>query len=73
MIDPDTGAVGCPSCPSTSASIPRVTITACGSAFYAGLVGRYWFESIARIPVDADVASRIPLSRPADAAGRRSA
>ncbi|WP_108660399.1 glutamine--fructose-6-phosphate transaminase (isomerizing) [Acuticoccus kandeliae] len=35
----------------------RVSITACGTAFYAGLVARHWFEQIARLPVDLDVAS----------------
>ena len=57
LINPDTGAVVLPDLPFDLASIPRVTITACGSAYYAGMVGRYWFESIARIPADADVAS----------------
>jgi len=37
--------------------VPRVTITACGTAFYAGMVARYWFEQVARIPVELDVAS----------------
>ena len=64
MINPDTGAVVLPELPFDLASIPRVTITACGSAFYAGLVGRYWFESIARIPVDADVASEFRYRAP---------
>ena len=57
LINSDTGAVVLPDLPFDLASIPRVTITACGSAYYAGMVGRYWFESIARIPADADVAS----------------
>lgn len=39
------------------AGAERVTLTACGTAFYAGLVGRYWFEQLARLPVDIDVAS----------------
>ena len=38
-------------------SVDRVTITACGTAYYAGLVAKYWFEQIARLPVDIDVAS----------------
>lgn len=37
--------------------LDRITITACGTAFYAGLVAKYWFERIAKIPVDIDVAS----------------
>ncbi|MEP1442098.1 MAG: glutamine--fructose-6-phosphate transaminase (isomerizing) [Hyphomicrobiales bacterium] len=37
--------------------IGRIYITACGTAYYAGVVAKYWFEKIARIPVDMDVAS----------------
>ena len=39
------------------AALPRLSITACGTANYAGLVGKYWFEHLARLPVDIDVAS----------------
>ncbi len=39
------------------ASMQRLSIAACGTAFYAGLVARYWFERLARLPVDLDVAS----------------
>lgn len=35
----------------------RVTITACGTAFYAGLVAKYWIEQLARVPVEVDIAS----------------
>lgn len=38
-------------------SLSRVTIVACGTAFYAGMTARYWFESLARLPVEIDVAS----------------
>jgi glucosamine--fructose-6-phosphate aminotransferase (isomerizing) len=37
--------------------LKRVVITACGTAFYAGLVAKYWFERFARLPVDIDIAS----------------
>ena len=37
--------------------LSRLTICACGTAFYAGLVAKYWFERYARLPVDIDVAS----------------
>jgi glucosamine--fructose-6-phosphate aminotransferase (isomerizing) len=37
--------------------LPRLTITACGTAFYAALAAKYWFEQIARLPVEVDVAS----------------
>ncbi len=39
------------------ARLPRLTISACGTAFYAGLVAKYWFERYARLPVEIDIAS----------------
>ncbi len=50
------------------ARVGRLSITACGTAFYAGFVGKYWFERIARLPVDIDIASEFryreqPLSK----------
>ncbi|HEY7247894.1 MAG TPA: glutamine--fructose-6-phosphate transaminase (isomerizing) [Xanthobacteraceae bacterium] len=46
----------------------RVSISACGTSYYAGLVARYWFERFARLPVEIDVASEFryreaPLER----------
>ncbi len=38
-------------------TIDRLAISACGTAYYAGLIGKYWFERLARLPVDIDVAS----------------
>ncbi|QOZ66416.1 glutamine--fructose-6-phosphate transaminase (isomerizing) [Bradyrhizobium arachidis] len=38
-------------------SIQRVSITACGTASYAGHIAKYWFERLARLPVEIDVAS----------------
>lgn len=37
--------------------LERITISACGTAFYAGMVAKYWFEKFARLPVDLDIAS----------------
>lgn len=39
------------------AKLERISISACGTAYYAGLVAKYWFERFARIPVEIDVAS----------------
>lgn len=39
------------------AKLTSVSIAACGTAFYAGLVAKYWFERFARLPVEIDVAS----------------
>ena len=49
---------------STSASVNRVTIVACGTSFYAGMVAKYWFEQFARVPVDIDVASEFRYREP---------
>jgi glucosamine--fructose-6-phosphate aminotransferase (isomerizing) len=38
-------------------AIERICISACGTAYYAGLIGKYWFERFARLPVEIDVAS----------------
>jgi glutamine---fructose-6-phosphate transaminase (isomerizing) len=38
-------------------TIKRISISACGTAYYAGLIGKYWFERFARLPVEIDVAS----------------
>ena len=50
------------------AALDRLTITACGTASYAGLVAKYWFERIARLPTEVDIASEFryreaPLTR----------
>lgn len=45
-------------------AISRVTIVACGTSYYAGLVAKYWFEQFARVPVDIDVASEFRYREP---------
>ncbi|HWY63371.1 MAG TPA: glutamine--fructose-6-phosphate transaminase (isomerizing) [Rhizomicrobium sp.] len=42
----------------------RLTISACGTAYYAGMVGKYWFEKLARMPVETDVASELRYRNP---------
>jgi len=63
-LDPRTLEVRLPRLPFDPVKVPRLTITACGSAFLAGQVGRYWIEQLARIPVDADVASELRYRDP---------
>jgi glucosamine--fructose-6-phosphate aminotransferase (isomerizing) len=46
------------------AGVKRVTIVACGTSFYAGMVAKYWFEQFARVPVDIDVASEFRYREP---------
>jgi glutamine---fructose-6-phosphate transaminase (isomerizing) len=45
-------------------NVSRVTISACGTAYYAGLVGKYWLERYARVPVEIDVASEFRYREP---------
>jgi len=62
------GRVTLPIPESDLGAVKRVTIVACGTSFYAGMVARYWFEQFARVPVDLDVASefryRAPVMEP---------
>jgi glucosamine--fructose-6-phosphate aminotransferase (isomerizing) len=46
------------------AQIDHLTMVACGTAFYACLVAKYWFEQIARLPVEIDVASEFRYREP---------
>lgn len=69
MVDPASRRVVLPDLPFDLATVPRAVITACGSAFYAGMVGRYWLESIAQLPVDIDVASEMRYRNPPLTAG----
>ncbi len=68
-IAPGTHAIALPAMPFDLAAIPRVTVTACGSAYYAGLVARHWIEAEARLPADADVASELRYREPPLQAG----
>ncbi|ABG32806.1 glutamine--fructose-6-phosphate transaminase (isomerizing) [Roseobacter denitrificans] len=45
-------------------AIDRLTMVACGTAYYACLTAKYWFEQIARIPVEVDVASEFRYREP---------
>lgn len=56
-IDPMTETVRLPALPFDLAAVPRITMIACGTAFYAAQVAKYWFEQIARVPVEIDIAS----------------
>jgi glucosamine--fructose-6-phosphate aminotransferase (isomerizing) len=57
VIDLAASRVEIPSLPFDFATLNRLSISACGTAFYAGLVAKYWFERWARLPVDLDIAS----------------
>ena len=63
-IDMAAGTVMFPDVGLDLASITRITISACGTAYYAGLVGKYWFERYAGVPVEIDVASEMRYREP---------
>ena len=57
-LDMGKGEVSLPEgCDIDFKSIDRLTVAACGTAFYSGLVAKYWFERYARLNVDVDIAS----------------
>jgi glutamine---fructose-6-phosphate transaminase (isomerizing) len=57
FADPATHRITLPRLPFEMAEVSRVAAVACGTASYACLVGKYWFESLAGLPVDWDIAS----------------
>jgi glutamine---fructose-6-phosphate transaminase (isomerizing) len=56
-VDLATGRVDIPALPFDFAKVTRLSLSACGTAFYACLVAKYWFERWAKLPVDLDIAS----------------
>src|SRR4029453_12380437 len=63
-LDPATRKVTLPALPFDWAKVPRLTITACGTACFAGMVAKYWFEKLARLPVEVEVASEFRYREP---------
>ncbi|WP_321389664.1 glutamine--fructose-6-phosphate transaminase (isomerizing) [Emcibacter sp.] len=57
LVDPLHGTTTLPEFPFDLGSIERVTIIACGTSYYAGMVAKYWLEQMARINVEVDIAS----------------
>lgn len=64
MINQDMDTITLPNVSFDLKDMTRLTIVACGTSYYAGLVGKYWIESIARVPVDIDVASEFRYRSP---------
>lgn len=63
-LRPAEGVVALPQFDFDLSAIRRVTIVACGTSFYAGMVAKYWFEHFARVPVDIDFASEFRYRQP---------
>jgi len=57
FLNPLERRIDLPPMPVDFAKLSRLTIVACGTAYLAGFVAKYWFEQVARLPVEIDVAS----------------
>ena len=57
FLNPLRRRIELPPLPFDFATVPRITVVACGTASLAGMVGKYWFEQLARLPVEFDIAS----------------
>ncbi|NBX67256.1 MAG: glutamine--fructose-6-phosphate transaminase (isomerizing) [Proteobacteria bacterium] len=57
FINPATGSVTIPESVLEMAGAPKITMVACGTAYYACMVAKYWFEQVARMQVEVDIAS----------------
>jgi glutamine---fructose-6-phosphate transaminase (isomerizing) len=68
-VDFAKGSVMLPELGVDPARVDRVAISACGTAYFAGLVGKYWLERYARVPVEIDIASEFRYREPPLAAG----
>ena len=69
-LRPFEGKVALPVADADLEDVERLTIVACGTSYYAGLVAKYWIEQFARVPVDIDVASEFRYRKPGARAGR---
>ncbi|MBI1239157.1 MAG: glutamine--fructose-6-phosphate transaminase (isomerizing) [Alphaproteobacteria bacterium] len=56
-VNPVEGAVALPELGFDFAAVSKLTMVACGTAYYAAAIGRYWFERLARLSCEADIAS----------------
>ena len=61
---PDGDSIALPGGGFDFAAVDRLTLVACGTAYYACLTAKYWFEQLARIPVEVDVASEFRYREP---------
>ncbi|WP_119417933.1 glutamine--fructose-6-phosphate transaminase (isomerizing) [Desertibaculum subflavum] len=57
MFNPATREIALPQLPFDIAKVPKITIIACGTSYYSALVAKYWFERVARVAVEIDIAS----------------
>ena len=58
------GLPPCRTFPFEPENLSRLSLSACGTAFYAGWIAKYWIESLARLPVDIDIGSEFRYREP---------
>ncbi len=59
VLNPATQTITLSELPFDWADVPKVTGVACGTASYAAMVGKYWFEGLARLPMEVDLGSEL--------------
>ncbi|MEQ8442087.1 MAG: glutamine--fructose-6-phosphate transaminase (isomerizing) [Alphaproteobacteria bacterium] len=59
VLNPATQTITLSDLPFDWADVPKVTGVACGTASYAAMVGKYWFEGLARLPMEVDLGSEL--------------
>jgi glucosamine--fructose-6-phosphate aminotransferase (isomerizing) len=69
FVNPATRTVHLPELPFALAEIERVSLIACGTAYHACMVAKYWLERIARISAEIDIASEFRYRAPAMPSG----
>ena len=62
-LDPEEASITIPGASPGCGVVERMTLIACGTAYYAALIGKYWLERLARLPAEADIASEFRYRR----------
>jgi glucosamine--fructose-6-phosphate aminotransferase (isomerizing) len=65
LINPVSRTINLPELPFALGDLGKITMIACGTAHHAGMIAKYWLEGIARVPVEADIASEFRYRAPA--------
>ncbi|MBY0511413.1 MAG: glutamine--fructose-6-phosphate transaminase (isomerizing), partial [Rhodospirillaceae bacterium] len=64
LFNPAARSITLPPMPFDLSKVERITAVACGTAYYACLVAKYWIEMLAKVPVDADIGSEYRYRTP---------
>ncbi|HIJ37450.1 MAG TPA: glutamine--fructose-6-phosphate transaminase (isomerizing) [Rhodospirillaceae bacterium] len=64
MLNPTSRTISLATLPFALKAVQKVSIIACGTSYYAGMVAKYWIEQLARLPVEVDIASEFRYRNP---------